>query len=337
MRTNYTGIVRDHSGSMQGHRRHAAEDYTQVVAAVRDGSHDAGIHTLVSVVKCGVGYDGRVEVETENAPVTSLVPLRTYSTDGGSTPLWDSTGKLIEIFRRVPADDETSFLIMVITDGQENASRRWSGVRLAEEIRALQATDRWSFTFRVPQRYGKELSRRLGIPEGNILEWDTMSSEALRMSTASTVTATAGYFRGLSQGVRSTGAFYANIAHISTQDLKQQADEITDRVVLWTVDVTNAEIRPFVQLKSGKPYVRGTAFYSLVKDETVQDSKELAIRDRNSGKVFSGRAVRNMLGLPLWGSVRLKPGNHGQYELFVQSASVNRKLPYGSKVMLLVR
>jgi hypothetical protein len=40
-----------------------------------------------------------------------------------------------------------------------------------------------------------------------------------------------------------------------------------------------------------------------------------------------------MLGLPRVGDARVRPGDHGKFDVFVQSTSVNRKLSYGTQVM----
>jgi hypothetical protein len=40
---------------------------------------------------------------------------------------------------------------MVITDGEDNNSRKYSGVAIGSIIRTLQATDKWTFVFRVPK------------------------------------------------------------------------------------------------------------------------------------------------------------------------------------------
>ena len=171
---NYIGISRDHSGSMHSIVEDAAIDYNENIRAIRESSLEHGIDTIVNVVKCGTGRPARNVMEVINSNVTALkdIPKRGYAADGNSTPLFDSVAMLIDQLEIVPDYDDknVSFLVMVITDGQDNSSRI-TGKQLAERIKKLQASDRWTFVFRVPKGDKRSLVN-MGIPEGNILEWE---------------------------------------------------------------------------------------------------------------------------------------------------------------------
>jgi hypothetical protein len=94
------------------------------------------------------------------------------------------------------------------------------------------------------------------------------------------------------------------------------------------------EIGPFVEKKTRTAYQRGSAFYELVKTEkAVQASKLIVIRNRRDGAVYAGQSARDLLGLPTQGTIKLSPGDHGDWEIFIQSTSSNRHLPVGSKVL----
>ena len=85
----------------------------------------------------------------------------------------------------------------------------------------------------------------------------------------------------------------------------------------------------------GKEWIKGAAFYQLIKTEKkVQDYKLVALRVKTSGKVYCGADARSMLGIgQAVGTVRLVPGDHGKFDVFIQSTSVNRKIPAGTEVM----
>jgi len=173
----YIGISRDHSASMRMLTKAAASDYNETIKQIQQSAQEHQIDTIVSVVKCGVGWgNGLVVRETVNSNVHVLKPIQPsdYIADGSSTPLFDSVGDLITQLENVPdvSDQNVAFVIMVITDGEENSSKKWSGTSLATKIKQLQATDRWTFVFRVPTGNKRQLAS-FGIPEGNILEWDT--------------------------------------------------------------------------------------------------------------------------------------------------------------------
>lgn len=337
---NYIGISRDHSASMQSLAKTAARDYNAVIATIKEEAEGAGQDTIVSVVKCGVNghqYAGGVGVQREaiNSSISVLKPLAesAYDTRGNGTPLWDSIGDLIEQFEAMPDanDSNVCFLVTAITDGEENRSNKWNSSRLMEKMRKLQATDRWTFVFRVPRGYARSLTN-IGIPAGNILEWET-TTQGLEISTTATREAFRGYYKGIASGTKSTDKFYTNIADLTPKQIKKALVDISTQVNLWSVDKDSA-IKPFCEAKLGGSMVKGAAFYQLTKTESeVQDYKQIIIRDKKSGAVYTGGAARDMLGLPHQGMARVAPGDHGNYDVFLQSTSINRKLPAGTQLM----
>ena len=84
-------------------------------------------------------------------------------------------------------------------------------------------------------------------------------------------------------------------------------------------------IKAFV-LENGLTFKVGRGFYEFTKTETIQASKEIVLMDRKTGDLFAGDAARDLLGLPIGETVRIKPHNLEQYVVFVQSTSANRKL-----------
>lgn len=84
-------------------------------------------------------------------------------------------------------------------------------------------------------------------------------------------------------------------------------------------------IKAFV-LENGLTFKVGRGFYEFTKTETIQGHKEIILMDRASADLFEGEAAREMLGLPMGATVRIKPSNLEKYVVFVQSTSANRKL-----------
>ncbi len=248
----YIGISRDHSASMRGIGPAAMDDYNQNIAAIKTASIREDIDTIVSVVECGSGRLGEVRRAVVNSGVSMLKKLTTYVTDGSGTPLFDSVLDLISILETVPDSKESdvSFLIMVITDGFENSSKPGAASRLSEKIRQLQATDRWTFVFRVP--YGNKASlTRLGIPAGNVQEWDGVSEKSIRETSVVTTRSVSNYFTARSAGVRGTDKFYADLAGVSTRQVKGTMTNISKEVRIFPVSRFNDgdQIREFVQSK----------------------------------------------------------------------------------------
>ncbi|PLZ91480.1 hypothetical protein CEN44_08475 [Fischerella muscicola CCMEE 5323] len=91
-------------------------------------------------------------------------------------------------------------------------------------------------------------------------------------------------------------------------------------------------IKVFVEENNLKFKV-GRGFYEFTKTETIQGHKEIILMDRTTGDLFEGEAAREMLGLPVGATVRIKPSNLEKYVVFVQSTSANRKLIGGTRFL----
>lgn len=333
---NFIAFIRDHSVSMTPIARYAARDYNANIMSVRENSLRNNQDTLVTVVECSVGYSASNRVIISNAGVSVLKPIAegSYKTDGGSTPLFDAVGLAINELKRTPTNDpDTSYLVLVTTDGEDNSSRTQNGDTLGSLIRDLTATDRWTFVFRVP--VGKKYKLvRLGIPEGNIIEWEG-TQQGVETAQAQTVDAFGQYFTMRSAGVGSTQKFYANTENLSTAQVEQKMLDISHGVMFWPVTGKERQlaIKPFIENRFKGSFKKGAAFYQLTKTEEVQAYKQIIIRDKVSKAVYGGDGARSLLGLPTSTKIKLAPDKLGKYDIFVQSTSVNRKLVPGTEVL----
>lgn len=328
----YIGISRDHSCSMYTITEAARKDYNANIESIKNVAIKNNIDTIVSVVKCGVGSYGKVEREIINSNVTTLRPLGTYFVDGGSTPLFDSVNDLIQQLSSVPDanDPNVSFLVMVITDGAENSSKI-SGTALGQKIQQLQNTDKWTFIFRVPRGYTRTLTK-FGIPEGNILEWD-QTNRGMEVSTQATTQAFENFYTNRSKGIKSTKGFYSDLSNVSIKEIEGTMNEITDKAEFYYVGQTEA-VAPFCLRNTGKKMEKGAAFYELTKHEKeIQEYKKICIQNKKTRKVYEGIGARTLLGLPKYGSISLSPGDHGDYKIYIQSTSLNRKLVPGTYLL----
>lgn len=326
---NYIGISRDHSGSMSSIRNAAIRDYNSKIASIREATNQENQDTVVSVVEC----DSTVQRVVTNSNVNALTELTSYSCRG-MTALYDSVGDLIEQFESLPdaKDPNVSFLVMAITDGGENASRRYSAPKLAQKIRELTMTDRWTFVFRVPRGHSYTITRALGLPEGNVLEWDQTERGVAKAAQTDSAAFTE-YFKGRSAGQTSTRKFYTDLSSVSTADVSTVMKDISSEVQSFPI-TEDVAIRPFIESVTGRPMKKGAGFYRLTRIEPIiQDYKKIMIKDKATQAVYEGAAARQMLGLPTSGNIRLAPGDHGQFDLYIQSTSVNRKLKAGTELL----
>lgn len=337
----YIGISRDHSASMRGIARAAGRDYNETIQGLQEAAREHSLDTIVSVVRCG----GTVQRETINSNVNVLSPISesSYNANGSSTPLVDSVFDLIELMEKVPDanDKDVSFLVMAITDGEENSSVRGGrGVAanwraLVKKMAELNKTDRWTFIFRVPRGGRRELES-YGIHSGNILEWETTARGMEQATVATRAAFTNFYADRTTKGVTATRSFYkADLSNVDIAAVKAAMEDVSTKVMFMPVtDKDVLEIRPFVEGRLAGPMKNGAAFYQLTKLEEIQQQKLIGIRDKTTKAVYIGDGARDLLGLPkMQGTVKVKPDKLGNYDIFVQSTSVNRKLVPGTEVL----
>lgn len=319
----YVGISRDHSGSMSSLSNTAMRDYNDTIQSVKTESHSNDIDTIVSVVS----HQGKIVKEVVNSSVQQLKPLTSYPTPGPDTPLFDSVGQLVDMLQAAPDANkpDVSFLVIAVTDGYDNASRTWSGTRLGKKIQELQATDHWTFVFRVPRGNKRDLER-LGVPSGNIQEWE-QTERGMRESTARTQSAISNYYTGIKHGRTATRSFYTDLSGVSTGLVSSVMNDISSEVKITPVRHRDV-ICNYVPVK-------GTGFYQLAKPEKiVQDYKLILVRNKQTGAVYAGRNARDLLNLPHTGNISIRPGDHGDWDIFVQSTSTNRILPANTSILI---
>lgn len=317
---NYIGFLNDNSGSMATIASAALKDYNANVNAVKEAATKNMQDTVVS--SFGFGRNA-VTREVVNSNPHVLQPLTHWKAIGG-TPGRSAIKAMIDMFKSLPDYDNPSvaFVVFATTDGEFDSWDSVSKDDLAREIAALVKTERWTFVFRVP-RGGRRYLSGLNIPEGNIQEWDTTAA-GMAVSTQATSQAFDTFYATRAAGKTSSTVFYANATGVNTAALT----DISAKVSLYVVDAADEgiQIRDFI-LKHRMEYLKGSAFYQLTKSESkVAPSKMIAIRDRNTGKVYAGKDARDQLGLSTVNNIRLHPGDHGNFDLFIQSESVNRKL-----------
>lgn len=329
----YVGLVEDHSGSMCGLKNQAIEDTQHIIQSYKD-SEDENLSVLLTVEEC-TSYNPK---SRELFTPIQFAQIPTDYRTGGSTPLNDSISKIISSFKLLPdtikTNKDVSFLIMVFTDGEENCSSPGSLAKLTNEIKnGLEG--KLTVVMRGPNTYGfRDYARQIGVQEGNMHLWDGVTKESFTSSTLLTRSAINTYTESVKMGAVTTDKFYTNLANVSVNNIKQHAKDISSEVKILTA-TQDEIIQDWVTRVEGS-YTKGTVFYELTKSERdVQGYKVILIRDRVTGKVFGGRDARAILGLPTNGnSCKVAPGDHGHYDVFIQSTSINRKIPSGNSVVI---
>ncbi|MFI7608706.1 hypothetical protein ACIBTV_26660 [Micromonospora sp. NPDC049366] len=191
--TTHVLLVTDMSGSMYP----LAGDVRGGYNAYLDGLvQDDGVKYRVTSAVFNHGYQLLcTAVKAAKAPRLDEENYR----PGGNTALLDAIGKTITDFEaRVAAlDDSERVLLVVQTDGMENASREHTGDAIRQMIGDREASGKWSCIYlgTGPAAWGR--SRRLGFAAGQSVDLAD-DPTTTRASYAGLTAATRSYSRGVS-------------------------------------------------------------------------------------------------------------------------------------------
>ncbi|MER7755007.1 vWA domain-containing protein [Kitasatospora sp. NPDC097643] len=354
-KVNHVSLVVDKSGSMRQHEAQLVRVVDEFVKGLQEESDRLGHETRISLYAFDHGVQNLVwDMDVKHLP--SLKGL--YAVNNGATALIEAAVKSIDDLKNIwEGYGEHSFLQVVVTDGEENASgfsengemhvhmagsrgtgvlKKWMG-RIQGAMDDL--PEHWTSAILVPNSLAKRTAQEYGFPAGNIAIWDADSTKGVEEAIGTVKSAATSFLRGREQGVRGTRNLFTMGQDLSSADVKANLDALdTGKYILVPVDQA-LPIREFVT-SSGHPYTTGCAFYELSKREKIQGRKQLAVAEKDpatgrlTGRVFSGPAARQLLGLPA-SEVTVKPGDNPSYTVFVQSTSVNRKLVPGTKLLVM--
>lgn len=342
---NHIALILDASTSMTSH----AGDLVKVA--------DAQIATLAEKSKLE-DQETRITVYTFSDPhyhdglmakclVYDKDVLRMPSIAGmysphGNTALCDAMNTVIAELGETPTKyGDHSFLLILLTDGEENRSTPAGKKKLPFTLQSI--PDNWTVAAFVPNAMGRHDMIKLGFPAGNIAIWDAGKSGSLIEVGEQIATASADYMAMRSSGQRSTKNLFSMNTPSATA-VKNALTPMTEGSYFFLpvtvsdlAQIENGRIDQFIQLKTGKPYTVGRTYYEMIDRVRIQPNKQVAIAvtEHNEERVYMGAAARSMLGLPATGEVRVSPGRWKNYKVYVQSNSMNRKLYAGTRVLVM--
>jgi uncharacterized protein YegL len=188
-------VVLDRSGSMQTIREDMTGGFATFIAEqnVVDGRCDVSLYT----------FDTVHEVEYEALPIVAVPPLRLFPR--GGTALYDAVCMTIDKvgsrFRQL--EDKTrpgKVVFVIITDGQENSSRRFGALHVKQKIEQQTKEYDWQFVFLGANIDVNHYSEVMGIRGQSTRGYEANARGVGDMYRA-TSTAVGAYRRGLRKSV----------------------------------------------------------------------------------------------------------------------------------------
>lgn len=325
---NHVAILLDVSGSMSGLLDQVQKVFQKQIDFLRKSSLLFEQETRVSVYT----FDTHVKCLISDVDVARPMELEKLI-PGGSTSLLDAGGLAIEDLQLLPQKyGDHSFILYLLTDGEENTSRNYTAATFKRLTSSL--ADNFSICALVPSNNSAKLLQGYGVPVGNIDKWDTTLKGVEEVGQKFEKSMN-NFYEARSKGVRSMSTVFSDLNKVTADDVKQVATEVKKFKVVINEDVKAIYIKPLVEAKLGTPYVTGKAYYELVKRETIQESKSIAVQDKKTGKVYVGYDARVILNLPTVGAVKVDPVQSTKWNVYVQSTSVNRNVIPKQRVLVL--
>ena len=170
----YVTIVLDQSGSMCDTKAQAVQGYNEQVQQMKLNSKDQDIFCSL------ITFNGEVFEHLWCEPADKLTEATAddYNTEG-STAMRDAVGYAIEKLQRTTdSKEDVAYLIVIISDGEENASRHYSVAALRELKDSVDKTGKWTFTYMgCDDKYLKKVAAEMNIPISNVGKWSNASPE----------------------------------------------------------------------------------------------------------------------------------------------------------------
>lgn len=211
----YVAMVIDRSGSMMGLHKQTVDGINEQFNVFRrDG--DNGGDTRISLIQ----FDDYIETVFDGLSTAELVDWESKDFQPrGSTAMYDGVWAAINNLKTKEETDDTGYLVCVISDGYENASKEITQQTLSDEIKRLQDTGKWTFTYMLANQDIHQVSAAMGVPVSNFMSFNASAAGAGVSYTATANSANA-YFGSRAMGESSVKTFYSDEQRKTVKETK---------------------------------------------------------------------------------------------------------------------
>jgi hypothetical protein len=222
----HIAIVLDRSGSMSSIWNETVSGFNNQVRTIRESAKDQDVRVSL------VTFSDSARFEFFDQSVESLKELNSFSGifPCGNTAMYDAVGETIERLNKLEdiGDPNTSVLMIIISDGEENQSRHFTSRTLAPLVDAMTKTKRWTFTYMGANQDLTKISEKLNIPYQNTMLFRSTQAGA-NLGWAQNNMATATYMASRSMGQTQASSFYQGVTNpqITTTITTSKTDEET--------------------------------------------------------------------------------------------------------------
>jgi len=177
-KTIYHFII-DKSGSMHGSEKETVNGFNHQLETLQQLKSEYPDQSFVVSLTF---FNQTVTHELRFGVIEELKPLRRSAYQpSGSTSLLDAIGLSVDEIRNSfgPEIDQNkaSVVVVIITDGEENSSTLYTHQLIAHQIKTLEATEKWTFTFLGAEIDAFTIGQRLNIKRGNTMSFKKQDFE----------------------------------------------------------------------------------------------------------------------------------------------------------------
>lgn len=163
----YNMLIVDESGSMSGLTQVTLSGVNEILNTIREAQKkhvDVQQH-FITIVTFDERNDNKVlPIRTiwNALPITEVSDFKDYRPHG-CTPLYDAIGdSLRNLHEKIKNDEDATGVVTILTDGLENASRRWNAIEVKRLIEQLKE-EGWSFSYMGSAHNVKDVTDILSI------------------------------------------------------------------------------------------------------------------------------------------------------------------------------
>ena len=181
--TTFYHIILDQSGSMSdciNQTLNGLANQRKEILAIANEFPGREIRVGLTV------FDHLVELKYRNLSVKELSQMNGFEyKPNGLTALLDAIGMSVSDTERLMVNEDDAAVMVILTDGHENASKEYSHEQIKNLIQAKEATGNWSFTYLGATLDAVEIAKSMNFKAENSFAFEkkNMDKDAFGRST----------------------------------------------------------------------------------------------------------------------------------------------------------
>ncbi len=209
-RKAFIAFVLDESGSMASGTKATISGMNEQIQQVKKTFRDNDeIVPVVSFVK----FNSEVSTIFLDKGLKDLKEIseNDYKPEGG-TAMYDGVGFMLQHLKKSEGidDEDSSVLVVIVSDGEENSSRKFNSRTIAEYVKSYQDTKRWTFAYLGANQDLAVVSETTNVYASNTMSFDSSNDMTYATGLRSHAISFNSYLGNVSKGVLSSTNFYDN-------------------------------------------------------------------------------------------------------------------------------